>query len=61
VNTCWFAVCQNVDIINPLQIGQAVEVDVRLQQTPVGNVAWNFNELQDLGSFVKLQEAILRG
>ena len=61
VDPGWFAVCQNIHIIESLQIGQAVEVDVNLQQTAVWDVAWNLNELQDLSSFVQFEEAILLG
>ena len=59
VDASWLAVCQNVDITDPLQIGQAMEIDVNLKQPPVGNVAGNLNELQDLGRLVQLEAPLV--
>src|SRR5579862_1187276 len=60
MNTCEQAIISNhMGILNLLQVADAMEVDVCLEQSPVGYVARNCIELQRFDGFIQFEEMVL--
>jgi hypothetical protein len=59
VNAGRLAVCERVHVTDPLKVSQAVQVDVNLQKSPIGNIPIDFDKLQNFFSLVQFEKTIL--